>query len=420
MNTSAALPPLTERISILRWLRQNLFRSVADGAVTVLGIVLLLSLVIPIVTWALTEARWQVVIENIRLFAIGQYPIEYVWRVWVCVLLLALICGVSWGLWLFRQRAVGAAILTAFLLLGLLPGALSIPATEKVAGFGLMLPSLAWLVAMSTLGALGYAIAARAPARARKLVGPAWILYLPVCFVLVAGLGPDGLLATVGSNLWGGLLLTLLITAVGIVASFPLGVLLALGRRSKLPVVKAFCIGYIELIRGVPLITILFMAQLILPLFLPDRVTFGPISFRPEIDRVIRAMAGVSLFSAAYMAENVRGGLQNIPRGQFEAADALGLTATQKMTLIVLPQALRMVVPILVGQFIGLFKDTSLVTIVSLLDLLGIGNTVLAQPKFIGTQREVYLFVAAIYWIFSYVMGAISRRLELPQSASRR
>ena len=131
-------------------------------------------------------------------------------------------------------------------------------------------------------------------------------------------------------------------------------------------------------------------------------------------------MAGVSLFSAAYMAENVRGGLQNIPRGQFEAADALGLTATQKMTLIVLPQALRMVVPILVGQFIGLFKDTSLVTIVSLLDLLGIGNTVLAQPKFIGTQREVYLFVAAIYWIFSYVMGAISRRLELPQSASRR
>jgi general L-amino acid transport system permease protein len=420
MNSSATLPPLTERISILRWLRQNFFRSLADAAVTILGIVLLLSLVIPIVTWAITEARWQVVIENIRLFAIGQYPIEYVWRVWVCVLLLALICGVSWGLWLARQRAVGAAILAAFLLLGLLPGALGIPATEKVAGVSLMLPSLAWLLAMSSLGALGYVVATRAPAQARKLVGPAWILYLPVCFLLVAGLGPDGLLATVGSNLWGGLLLTLLITAVGIVASFPLGVLLALGRRSKLPVVKAFCIGYIELIRGVPLITILFMAQLVLPLFLPDRVTFGPISFRPEIDRVIRAMAGVSLFSAAYMAENVRGGLQNIPRGQFEAADALGLTATQKMSLIVLPQALRMVVPILVGQFIGLFKDTSLVTIVSLLDLLGIGNTVLAQPKFIGTQREVYLFVAVIYWIFSYVMGAISRRLELPQTLSRR
>ncbi|MEO6060963.1 MAG: hypothetical protein ABIQ99_03385, partial [Thermoflexales bacterium] len=144
MNSLTALPPLIERVTVLRWLRQNFFRSFADATVTVLGIVLLLSLLVPIVTWVLFEARWQVVIENVRLFAIGQYPIEYVWRVWVCVLMLALICGVSWGLWLSRQRAVGAALLASFLLLGLLPGALGIPATEKVPGFSLMLPSMTW------------------------------------------------------------------------------------------------------------------------------------------------------------------------------------------------------------------------------------------------------------------------------------
>jgi general L-amino acid transport system permease protein len=129
-------------------------------------------------------------------------------------------------------------------------------------------------------------------------------------------------------------------------------------------------------------------------------------------------MAGITLFSAAYVAENVRGGLQNIPRGQFEAADALGLSAYQKMTLVVLPQAIRTVMPILVGQFIGLFKDTSLVTIVSLLDLLGIANTVLAQPQFIGTQREVYFFIAVIYWVLSFVMSALSKRLELKRTTN--
>jgi len=133
---------------------------------------------------------------------------------------------------------------------------------------------------------------------------------------------------------------------------------------------------------------------------------------------VVRAMAGITLFSAAYLAENVRGGLQNIPRGQYEAAEALGLNAVQKMTLIILPQALRIIVPILVGQFISLFKDTSLVTIVSLLDLLGIANTVLAQPNFIGTQREVYFFIGVIYWLISYTISALGKRLELRQQMS--
>lgn len=162
------------------------------------------------------------------------------------------------------------------------------------------------------------------------------------------------------------------------------------------------CVIYIELIRGVPFISVLFMAQLMLPLFLPG-IT---------IDRVVRAMAGVIIFSAAYLAENVRGGLQSIPRGQHEAARALGLSSWQTTLLIILPQALRAVIPILVGQFIALFKDTSLVVIVGLLDLMGIARTVLAQPDFLGLQAEVYTFVAVVYGVFCYLMSAFSQRLE--------
>ncbi len=210
-------------------------------------------------------------------------------------------------------------------------------------------------------------------------------------------------LSKVNSNYWGGLLLNLLITVFGIMFSFPLGVLFALGRRSSLPVIRLFSILYIEFIRGVPFITILFMAQVMFPILLPPEMS---------IDRVVRAILGVVMFAAAYMAENVRGGLQAIPKGQYEAAYALGLTATQTMLLIILPQALRNVIPVLVGQFIGLLKDTTLVTIVGLLDILGVAQSVLSNPDWIGTQREVYLFVALLFWVFSYGMSYASRRLE--------
>jgi general L-amino acid transport system permease protein len=196
---------------------------------------------------------------------------------------------------------------------------------------------------------------------------------------------------------------------VGIVFSFPLGVVLALGRQSGLPVVRSLSVIYIELVRGVPLITVLFMAQLMLPLFLSGAT----------IDRVVRAMAGIVLFSAAYLAENVRGGLQAIPRGQYEAARALGLNTWKMMLLIILPQALKAVIPILVGQFIALFKDTSLVVIVGLLELMGIARAVLAQPDFLGLQAEVYLFVALIYGVFCYLMSAFSQRLERRLSTGR-
>jgi His/Glu/Gln/Arg/opine family amino acid ABC transporter permease subunit len=230
-----------------------------------------------------------------------------------------------------------------------------------------------------------------------------WMLIVSpiMIFVLVYGLG--NLLPVSDTRNWGGLLLTMMLTIVGIIGSFPLGILLALGRRSELPVVKYVSTIYIEFVRGVPLITVLFMAQLLVPFLNPALA---------EVDAVFRAMVGITLFSAAYLAENVRGGLQAIPPGQVEAARALGLAGWQITLLITLPQALRAVIPALVGQFISLFKDTSLVAIVGLIDLTGISNAVVAQTEFIGLRREAYVFITAIYFIFSYVMGYISRKLE--------
>lgn len=228
----------------------------------------------------------------------------------------------------------------------------------------------------------------------------AWFLSLPISIWLIGGnLG----LTAVDVNAWNGLVLTLIVAISGIIFSFPLGVLLALGRQSTLPLIKWFCVFYIEVVRGLPLIGILFMAQVMLPLFLPAGL---------EIDRVLRAIAAFVFFSAAYLAENVRGGLQSIPKGQAEAARALGLNNPLTITLIVLPQALKASIPAIVGQFIGLFKDTSLVAIVGLVDLMGVSRTVLSQPEFIGRYAEVYLFVALIYWMFCFSLSQASQKLE--------
>jgi general L-amino acid transport system permease protein len=211
-------------------------------------------------------------------------------------------------------------------------------------------------------------------------------------------------LPPVATGLWGGLLLTFLLALIGIVASFPIGLLLALGRRSSLPLVKAFCVLFIEMVRGVPLVTILFLSSIILPLFLPEDV---------RIDRVLRAMIGMTFFAAAYMAENVRGGLQAIPRGQIEAARAVGLNNLQTMSFIVLPQALRLVIPAIVGQFIALFMDTTLAVIVNLLELLGMGRSILeSKVEWKLLNMEMFLFIAAVFWVFNFSMSYASRRLE--------
>ena len=207
----------------------------------------------------------------------------------------------------------------------------------------------------------------------------------------------------VPTDQWGGLLLTLALALVGITASFPLGVSLAVGRQSTFPAIRIFCIGYIELVRGLPLITILFMLQIMLPLFLPQQIT---------VERAVRAMVAFTLFTAAYIAEIVRGGLQAIPRGQGEAARALGLNGALTLLFIILPQALRLTIPAMVGQFISLFKDTSLVAIVGLLDLARIANAAANQPEFLGRVSEVYVFIAAIYFAIAFAMSYASRRLE--------
>ncbi len=212
------------------------------------------------------------------------------------------------------------------------------------------------------------------------------------------------MLPSVGTTLWGGLLVTILLAVGGITLSFPIGVLLALGRRSSLPVVKVFSTLFIELVRGMPLVTILFMFSLILALFLPPE---------SRLDRLIRALMAMTFFSAAYTAENVRGGLQAVPLGQIDAAKAVGLNNFQTMILIVLPQAIRAVIPAIVGQFISLFKDTTLAIIVGISELLFIGKSIInSDPAFIRHQAEVYIFIAAIFWIFSYLMSSASRRLE--------
>ena len=278
----------------------------------------------------------------------------------------------------------------------------------------LLLVGISFAVGYAGITLVNRAAPPEAKKRNRRAVAQrisSWLLgALPfVMFILAYGIG--GVLPITDTRRWGGLLLTIMLTMVGIIASFPLGVLLALGRRSKLPVVSTVSTLYIEFVRGVPLITVLFMAQLLVPLVNPALA---------EVDNVFRAMVGITLFSAAYLAENVRGGLQAIPHGQEEAAKAVGLAGWQITLFITLPQALRYVIPALVGQFISLFKDTSLVAIVGLIDLTGITQATVAQTEFLGLRREGYLFIGIIYFVFSYVMAAISRRLEASGSGAAR
>ena len=232
-------------------------------------------------------------------------------------------------------------------------------------------------------------------------LGAIWAAGLTLIGILMWG-GVLGL-PYVENGRWGGLILTLLLASFGIAFAFPLSILLALGRRSQMPVLRAACIGYIELIRGVPLISVLFMASVMLPLFLPAGVS---------IDKLLRAQLALVLFAAAYLAEVVRGGLQAIPRHQEEAADALGFGYWNKMRLVVLPQALRLSIPPLVNTFIGFFKDTSLVLIIGLFDLLSTIKVSLQDPAWSGFGVEAYLFAALVYFAFCYAMSVYSRRLE--------
>lgn len=398
-RSSQVLPPPIERYTVLGWIYRNLFNNWFNGLLTFAAAGLIYSVARPVLTWAVTTARWEVVIVNMRLLMVGQYPADQIWRIWLCVHLLATLVGLSWGIWIHGYRLWGGLFLLAPVALALLPR-MSLSAARG------------HLFALTAIGLTTCVLGRLGGKRLQRTVFFLLLVYFPLVLLIVRGVSPgEGWFRVVPSNLWGGLLLTFLLTVVGILFSFPLGVLLALGRRSPLPIIRWVSIGYIELIRGVPLVTILFMAQIMLPLFLPAGMT---------VDRVLRAMVGIILFTAAYQAENIRGGLAAIPAGQYEAAHALGLSGLQTTTFIILPQALRNVIPVLVGQFIALYKDTSLVAIVGLLDLLGIAKSIVSQPQFIGLQREAYLFVTLIYWCFSYVMAYLSQRLEVALGVGER
>ena len=388
--TAQSLPPPRVVIGPIAWLRANLFSGPISSVITVLLGLALGWVVLQVGAWALTEARWEVITNNLRLFLIGRYPGDESWRIWVAMLVLSVLSGLSGAAFgqVARVLAITLSAVQLMLAVLMLPSPIGL---VGVAAYALN-AAIVWAAMVAAL---------RAPIPRRLLVG-AWLASVPATFYLLAGY--DGTpLASVTTNDWGGLLLTVLLAVVGIVLSFPLGVVLALGRRSELPALRLLSTGYIELIRGVPLVTILFMADIILPLFLPGEW---------RIDRVARAMGGITLFSAAYVAENVRGGLQAIAGGQVEAARALGLSGLQVNRYIVLPQALRSVIPANVGLFISLLKDTTLVTIIGLLELLGIGSAVLAQSESFGANMEVYAFVTIVFFVLCYAMSQASYRLE--------
>ncbi len=229
-----------------------------------------------------------------------------------------------------------------------------------------------------------------------------WIVSFFIMGLLLKG-GLFGL-SVVESSKWGGLPLTLLLSVFGLTAAYPLGVALALGRQSTLPAIKTLCVTYIELIRGVPLISLLFMASVVFPLFMPEGVT---------VDKILRAQVAIILFTAAYIAEVVRGGLQGMPKGQYEAAEALGLNYYQTMRLIILPQALKIVIPPSVSVVISAFKDTSLVVLIALYDLLKTTQSTLTDPEWMGFSAEAYIFIALIYFVCCFFMSNYSRRLEV-------
>lgn len=333
-----------ERRDPLRWMRENLFNSWYNSLLTLLMAWIIFTIVRSALPWMIGTARWDVITANMQILLVGVYPRTEVWRIWLACISLLVLAVVS-IIYFSRPRS----------------GKRWTP----------------WLLG-------------------------AWFLSFPwIMFLLWGGLSTEWL-PRVETSSWGGLTLTLVLAMVGIACSFPIAVLLALGRRSSLSVISVVCTVLIEVVRGTPLVAVLFMAHLMVPIFLPD--------FR--IDKVVRAMIGLTIFTGAYMAENVRGGLQSVPKGQYEAARALGMNGTLTMLLVILPQALRAVIPSMVGQFISLFKDTSLVAIIGLLDLLGIAKGITANPAWLGLHAEVYLFVAVVYWIFCFALSRASRRVE--------
>lgn len=375
------------------WVQRNLFNTWLNSILTLLALGVIYFVGRAVLEWVLFTADWRPVTSNPIIYLVGQYPRDQLWRVGASLLLVSFLTGMSWGKWQGIMRSFALLLGIGLAFVGIIPAGGQLGSLTVRVFFLINLPVIF----------LGYLFGSRKFVKG-GWVFVGWLLSFVLIPFLLRGTGEGAVLPTVETSMWGGLLVTLLLAVGGILLSFPLGVLLALGRRSSLPVVKIFSIGFIEGIRGVPLVTILFMSSIILALFLPPEL---------RIDRLVRALIGMTVFSAAYTAENVRGGLQAVPIGQIEAAKAVGLNNFQTTMFIILPQALRAVIPAIVGQFISLFKDTTLAIIVAINELLNIGKSVLqSDVEFLQLQFEVYIFVAAIFWVFSYLMSFASRRLE--------
>lgn len=426
------------------WLRANLFNSWYNSLLTVVLVALAAWGIVSLVEWAALGAVWSgasaaacagaegacwvVVQQNHRFILFGTYPYFEQWRPMIAVggfffavatLLpikqarwavfgLAFLFG-AWALDIWREARVFYPLYAELLADGAATTAARAQAVEAavaVESLGWWTYALALLLAVPIAwpqyGGRGRAIAWIATLTLFPLLmwGGAWIgaLYF---------LDVDWSAARIGFYVpnrdWGGLPITLMLAVVGCVVAFPLSILLALGRRSDMPAIRVVCVTYIELIRGVPLISILFMASVMFPLFLPEGI---------DVDKLLRAQVGLILFTAAYLAEVIRGGLQAIPKGQYEAADALGLSYWKKTGFIILPQALKIAIPPMVNTFIGVFKDTSLVSIISIFDLLLASRAAFGDFQWRPYFVEVYVFVALIYWAFCYFISKYSQYIE--------
>lgn len=385
------------------WIRKNLFNTWYNSLLTLVLAPAIGYVIYRGLRFVFVSARWEIVEVNLTNFMVGTFPRTELWRPWVAMAILAVVVGLGLGVTARANAEAAAAqgLQTATSWQQNIRRAA--PAILLLAAFVAFVRTatpLILLVVVIALAVAGYYGGRRIPHERRRFVNLAVLAGLVAAFVVMTQFG--------GVNLgnWGGFLLTAFLTIGGISLAFPLGVLLALGRRSTLPGVRVVCVVYIELMRGLPLIALLFMGWLILPFFLP-------VGF-PTPDRAWRALIIFVLFTAAYVAEIVRGGLQSVPRGQYEAAQALGLPPWRVMRMIILPQALRNVIPAMVGQFISLFKDTSLVLIIGLLDLLAVARRVTQQPDYLGQglHAETLLFVSFIYWVGSYWMSRESQRME--------
>mgnify|MGYP000456937473 FL=1 len=377
--------------NILFWIKNNLFNDLKGSILTVIGLYIAILIFIELFKFIFINADWEVVIVNFRLLILGRFPIGQEWRLIPSLILSCILIGMSISIW---SKLNLIKIILLILILYIIFAVFLSGFASLIIGIAIISGCLAYVLSNS------YVLFKIKLNLLKKITIYGWILLLPLTLILL------NINGGIGTERWGGVFLNIMLAAIGISGGIIFGPLLALGRNSNFKSIKYPCIAYIEFIRAAPLIGWLFLARFVLPTLLPSLFELN------KIDIVIRAMIVLVVFSSAYIAEIVRGGLQSLPKGQREAGMALGLNEFIITWFIIIPQAIRAVIPALVSQFIALWKDTTLVYALSLTELLGAANAAVAQPDFVGKQIEVFLFIAVIFWTFSYIMSRISSKME--------